>query len=93
MQRFEKNAAQSHGTDIPNLTTEFVQYVADNENHNICTLDGHDTFHGMGIIAAITPRTRSEQPIPRAKDELSWMYRTPSGLILAARNAGFNVCS
>ena len=67
MQWFEKNAAQSHGTDIPNLTAEFVQYAADNVDHNIRTLDGHDTFHGMGMIAAITPGTRSERPIPRAK--------------------------
>ena len=29
-----------------------VQYVADNVDHNIRTLDGHGTFHGMGIIAA-----------------------------------------
>jgi len=54
VQRFEHNAAQSHGTDIPNLTTEFVQYGADNVDHNICTLDGHGTFHGMGMIAAVT---------------------------------------
>lgn len=27
VQRFEHNAAQLHGTDIPNLTTEFVQYI------------------------------------------------------------------
>jgi len=65
--QFERNAAQSHGTDIPNLTTEFVQYAADNVDHNIRTLDGHGTFHGMGMIAAVTPGTRSGRPIPRAK--------------------------
>ena len=27
-----------------------LQYVADNVDHNIATLDGHGTFHGMGII-------------------------------------------
>ena len=62
--KFERNAAHSHGTDIPSLTTEFVQY---NVDHNICTLDGHGTFHGMGMIAAVTPGTRSGQAIPRAK--------------------------
>ncbi len=66
VQRFEHNAAQSHGTDIPNLTTEFVQYGADNVDHNIRTLDGHGTFHGMGMIAAVTPETRSDWPILRA---------------------------
>ena len=67
VQQFERNAAQSHRTDIPNLMAEFVQYVADNVDHNICTLDGHDTFHGMGMTAVITPGTRSNRPIPRAK--------------------------
>ena len=65
--QFERNAAQSHGTDIPNLTTEFVQYAADNVDHNIRTLDGHRTFHGMGMIAAVTPGTRSNRPIPRVR--------------------------
>ena len=67
VQRFEHNAAQLHGTDIPNLTTEFVQYGADNVDHNIRTLDGHGTFHGMGMIAAVTPETSSRQSILRAK--------------------------
>ena len=67
VQRFEHNAAQSHGTDIPNLSTEFVQYGADNVDHNIRTLDGHGTFHGMGMIVAVTPETSSGQSIPRAK--------------------------
>ena len=67
VQLFEHNAAQLHGTDIPNLTTEFVQYGADNVDHNTHTLDGHGTFHGMGMIAAVTPATSSGQLIPRAK--------------------------
>ena len=32
-----------------------MQFVADNADHNLRTLDGHETFHGMGIIAAATP--------------------------------------
>ena len=67
MQWFEHNAAQSHGANIPNLTTEFVQYRADNVNYNIHTLNGHGTFHGMGIIAAVTPETSSGWSILRAK--------------------------
>ena len=66
-QQFAQNAAQLHRTDISNLMTEFVQYAADNVDHNIHTLDGHDTFHGMVMIAAVTPGTRSSQPNPRAK--------------------------
>ena len=33
----------------------------------LCTLDGHGTFHGMGIIAAVTPETSSVRSIPRVK--------------------------
>ena len=40
---------------------------ADNVDHNICTLDGYGTFHGMGMIVAVTPETCSGQSIPRAK--------------------------
>ena len=67
MQQFERNGAQSHGTDILNLTTKFVQYAVDNVDHNIRTLDAHDTFHGMDMLAAITPGTRTSRPNPRAK--------------------------
>ena len=64
IQRFETNAAQSHGTNTSNLTIEFFQYGADNVDHNICTLDGHGTFYEMGIIAAVTPETSSVRLIP-----------------------------
>ncbi|WAR17805.1 hypothetical protein MAR_032399 [Mya arenaria] len=40
-------------------------YVADNVDHNIRTIDGHGTFHGMGIIACVTPATSSIVPIQR----------------------------
>ena len=32
----------------------FITFVGDNIDHNIATLDGKGTFHGMGVIAAIT---------------------------------------
>ena len=73
--KFERCAAVTQGTEIPNLTSEtFVQYAADNVDHNTCTLDGYNTFHGMGMIAAITPGTSSRQKIPRVSviaDELA----------------------
>ena len=34
------------------LSGSFTQWVADNVDHNVCTLDGEDTFHVMCIIAA-----------------------------------------
>ena len=33
----------------------FTQFAGDNVDHNIKTLDGSGTFHGMGIIAISTP--------------------------------------
>ena len=36
-------------------------------DHNIQTLDGHGTFHGMGMIAAITPGTKVSKPVHRVK--------------------------
>ena len=30
-----------------------------NVGHNVCTLNGLNTFHGMGIIATITPKVNS----------------------------------
>ena len=46
----------------------FVQHVADNADHDTCTLDGKGTFHGMAIIAAITPGVQNLKVIvPRKK--------------------------
>lgn len=55
---FNQNAALGQGTDIPSFNGEFVQYAADNVDHNTRTLDGHDTFPGMGMIAVVTSGTK-----------------------------------
>jgi len=50
--RFERSAA---GTRIDGIgESTVVQFAADNVDHNIRTLDGHDTFHGMEIVAVVT---------------------------------------
>ena len=65
VQKFKRSASASHGTDIPGYTPgHFVQYIADNFDHNTRTLDETGTFHGMGIIATITPGTTKSKPIP-----------------------------
>ena len=33
--------------------------------HTILTIDGNGTFHGMGMIAALTPGQKTDQGIPR----------------------------
>ena len=90
--KFETSAAAAQGIDIPGYEDgNFIQYVADNVDHNVRTLDGSDTFHGMGIIAGVTPGTKSRDPIPRldvsiddlksaAKIDIKY-YRPPSNLM------------
>ena len=39
--------------------------MADNVDHNIRTLDGCNTFHGMGIIATYTPGKPAHKTVPR----------------------------
>jgi hypothetical protein len=60
VQKYERSAATTQSTDIPGYTPgQFIQYVADNVDHNTRTLDGKGTFHGMGIIATTTPGTQT----------------------------------
>jgi 5'-3' exonuclease len=57
VQKYERSAAVNQGLDIPEfLPGQFVQYVADNVDHDTRTLDGSGTFHGMGIMAVVTPK-------------------------------------
>ncbi|CAC5381294.1 unnamed protein product [Mytilus coruscus] len=66
IQRFESSAAISQGIDLPgDVSNSFIQFVADNVDHNIRTLDGNDTFHGMGLIAGITSGTMKTDAILR----------------------------
>ena len=63
--KFERSTAVNEGTYIPHFREEtYVQYVTYNVDHNICTLDGHNTFHGMGMIAAVIPATSRTGRIP-----------------------------
>ena len=59
VQKFIKCAAISHGTNIPDYFLQAIQFAADNVDHNICTLDGFGTFHGMGMIAIVTPEVNA----------------------------------
>ena len=55
-------------------------FAADNVDHNILTLDGKDTFHGMGMVAATTPGKQNSRKIPRKKVselKLSGMAQVP----------------
>ena len=39
--------------------------MTDNVDHNVQTLDGSGTFHGMGIIVIKTPGSKSSRSVPR----------------------------
>ena len=39
--------------------------MVDNVDHNACTLNGLNKFHGMGIIATITPKVNSSIIVPK----------------------------
>jgi hypothetical protein len=49
--KYRKNAATTQGVDIINeIADTFVQYQADNVDHDSKTLDGYGTIHVMGNI-------------------------------------------
>ena len=65
--RFEQNTAVVCSSQLDGQVGEdsFIKFSADNVDHNLCTLDGKDTFHGMGMIAAISKGTFLIKPILR----------------------------
>ena len=64
---FEQSAALHQGVDLYGVGPggSCIQFVADNVDHNLKTLDGEGTFHGMGIIGAATPGVQANNHIPR----------------------------
>ena len=57
-----------NGVENMDESSNFTQWVADNVDHNINTLTGKDTFHGMGIISATQPgKIRSNKLVTRVQ--------------------------
>ena len=48
-----------------------MQYAADNVDHNVRTLDGKNTFHGMGIIATVTPKINDSRSMIGRKTDVT----------------------
>ena len=68
VQKYEYSATVKDNTHIPGYTPgRFVQLIADNVDHNIRIKDSQDTFHGMGILASVTPSLQVARSIPRMK--------------------------
>ncbi|KAL8591937.1 hypothetical protein ACOMHN_039990 [Nucella lapillus] len=80
---FEMCAAVQQGTDLVGVDpkTSWIQFAADNVDHQIRTLDGTGTFHGMGIIGAATPGTKECRAVRRdtsvTPDRISAFGRVP----------------
>jgi hypothetical protein len=87
VRQFEGSAAISDDIRIQfDASVQSLQFVADNVDHNIATLDGHGTFHGMGIIACVSPGLHSFQraSIPR-------MTNVPSSEVLRLGKVNISV--
>ena len=57
-------------------------FAADNVDHNIVSLVGKGTFHGMGMIAAVTPGQQVSQTISRQKNsEIRIIEQTEAEII------------
>ena len=72
--KYEHLAAVHQGTKIPGVSesssaepTHFRQHVVNSADHNYRTLDGRNTFHGMGIIYSVTRAVFSSSTIPSLK--------------------------
>lgn len=65
---YEMNAAVSENNVAFQVDGHFTQYIADNLDHNTATLDGCNTFHGMGMIATVTPTIGKTDRIRRRTD-------------------------
>lgn len=69
--RFQMNSANCIAPNMLDPNTDASRMTlllaADNVDHNILTIDGKGTFHGMGMVAALTPATRTVRTIPRKK--------------------------
>jgi hypothetical protein len=57
--RYKQSVVQCTKPDVPqSYSHSFTQWSGDNVDHNVKTLDGTGTFHGMGIISMKTPCSR-----------------------------------
>ena len=53
---------------VESSENNFYQWVADNVDHNLVTLTGKGTFHGMGVISISSTNTSNATVIKRLKE-------------------------
>ena len=55
VQKYQQSADVLQPLETPCLMQgHFLQFMTDNIDHSLQTLDGLSTFHGMGMIKAVT---------------------------------------
>eukprot|EP00116_Pleurobrachia_bachei_P000877 sb/3461139/ len=52
---FEKVAAVSSANSEQETSGGFLQFAADNVDHNLITLNGQDSLHAMGMVSVVSP--------------------------------------
>lgn len=82
VQKFKRCASVHDESSLAGVTSAHaVQHVADNADHDVCTMDGRNTFHGMALLATVTPPLiNSRSPIPRVEvslDEVAQKGKIP----------------
>ncbi|GFR72802.1 hypothetical protein ElyMa_000387300 [Elysia marginata] len=66
VQCFEQCAVSGQGSNLSGVSNgSFIQFAGNNFDHNLKTLEGLGTVHGMRIIGAATPDERRSRPIHR----------------------------
>ena len=56
VQKYEASAAVQKSKEMVNVGEDaFLQFAADNVDHNTNTIDGKNTFNGMGMLSCLTP--------------------------------------
>ena len=73
---FERNAAVSSADsmdsdDVETSRTSFLQFIADNFDHNEDTKTGDNTTHVMGIISSHAPQAQSKNTTMIKREKLS----------------------
>lgn len=94
--RFKQSVVQCYPSvdhEISSEVGEFTQFVGDNFDHNIKTLDGHGTFHGMGIISATVRQQSTLQKSNHRVPRLKLRKAGDATSIRRVRIASFNMCS
>ena len=80
---YEHNSLVSNSTNIEGLKGTFcMNHRTSTVNHNAQNFDGNDAFHGMGILASLTPLVRFSIVLERRKFVTSRQITEPNQLPL-----------